>query len=86
MSNGLYVFFCFSAASSLFLYAMRSNSVKTLTIRSFAAFNINLSASSIVCCMVLITSMLKLCELATDHGTSSECTEGPRGCLPGAGA
>ena len=38
---------------------------------------INLSASSIVCFMDMITSMLKLCELSTDHGTSSEYTEGP---------
>ena len=45
--------------------------------------NINLSASSIVCCMDMITSMLKLCELATDHGTSSEYTEGLGVVLPG---
>ena len=27
--------------------------------------------------MVMISSMLQLCELATDHGTSSEYREGP---------
>ena len=33
--------------------------------------------------MDMIASMLKLCELATDHGTSSEYTEGLGVVLPG---
>ena len=36
--------------------------------------------------MDLITPVLSLCELATDHGTSAEYTEGPGVAYPGAPA
>lgn len=76
MSSGFLRVFVFRC-----VVALRGSSVTTLTIRSFAII-INLSASSIVYCMAVITSLLALCGLVTNHRTSQVCTGGSGGGLP----
>ena len=73
--------FCFRCVLSG-VVALRGSPVKTLIIRSFANISINLSASSLVCCITVMTSLLKLCGPATDLGTGPVRTGGPKGGLP----